>query len=111
MFRNVIVGLALALLAGVTQAASFDATISWHDNTTNEDGFHVYQDGVLVGTTGPNVTSFVVTGLAEGTSYCFSAEAFNAVNALAGAQVCAATGQTLQGSAPSSLQIFYNFKP
>lgn len=66
-------------------------TLTWTDNSNNEDGFYIYQGltsgGMsVVGTVGPNSTSFVATGLARKTYYYFKVCAFNTYG-----ETCSAT--------------------
>ncbi len=52
-------------------------TISWGDNSDNEEGFRIYRDGSRIATVGPNVTSYTDTGLEAGKSYSYAVTAFN----------------------------------
>ncbi len=53
--------------------------LSWNDNSTNESGFRVYRDGVLVGTVGANITSFIHGGLTcSTTTGSYTVRAYNA---------------------------------
>jgi hypothetical protein len=58
-------------------------SMSWIDNSSNEDGFKVYRwdapepGWVVVGTVGANVTTFTATGLACNTRYYFNINAYN----------------------------------
>lgn len=45
------------------QIVSSGVTVTWKDNSNNETGFKVYRDGVLIGTTPANATSFTDTSL------------------------------------------------
>ncbi|MCK4640150.1 MAG: endonuclease [Candidatus Marinimicrobia bacterium] len=62
-------------LASISTTKS-SARLSWSDNSDNEEGFHIYQDGSLVGTTGVNSTDFLITGLTPNTVYTFIVKAF-----------------------------------
>ena len=53
--------------------------VRWQDNSNNENGFHVYQDNVLVRTTDVNVTEINITGLTPETEYSITVSSFNAV--------------------------------
>ena len=53
------------------------ADLSWNDNSQNETGFKIYQDGVLVETMGQNAESKLIEGLAPGTWYNFTVKAYN----------------------------------
>lgn len=71
------------------------ADLTWNDNSSTEDGFHVYVTNMdikgsypeLAGVTAPNVTTFHLTGLAQETSYNISVVAFRS-----GAESAAAHG-------------------
>jgi hypothetical protein len=58
-------------------------TLSWNDNSNNEQGFYVQRssdNGVtwpLVGTTGINVSTFRDNGVARRTTYLYRVQAFN----------------------------------
>ena len=52
-------------------------TLAWVDNSTNETGFAIYKDGVLLVTTAANVVTYQVTGLTAGTTYNFYVKAVN----------------------------------
>ena len=85
----------LVVLPDVASAATIQATISWTDNSTNEDGFRVERKTGTGGTfveisaVGPNVITFVDTSLAAGTEYCWRIVAFNAVGTAASPEACA----------------------
>jgi len=82
------------IILGVLLAASFllpaasfalQATLSWTDGATGEDGYRVERrDGpdtapwVSQGTVASGVTAFNQAGLALGTRYCYRVVAFNA---------------------------------
>jgi CSLREA domain-containing protein len=51
-------------------------TIVWHDNASNENGFRILRDGVLIATLGANVESYMYTPPGSG-PYTFTIEAFN----------------------------------
>lgn len=51
--------------------------VTWVDNASNEDGFRIHNGVSQVGTVGPNVTSYIVTGLPPQTYYCHQVQAFN----------------------------------
>jgi hypothetical protein len=106
----------IAVSIGVAQAASFDATVTWQDNSANEDGFKVYRKtGVggtytQIGQVGAGVATFTDTGLAENTTYCYQIGAFNAIDEKKSAERCGATGGSVS-SAPGQPTIIYIYKP
>jgi len=53
------------------------ATISWHDNSDNEKGFHLYLNNTLKKTVGANVKWTDLTGLTLDTNYTVSIKAYN----------------------------------
>jgi hypothetical protein len=88
------------------QAASTSAiNLSWQDNATNEDSFHLQQlvNGAYqeIQILGPNVTSVQITGLAAATSYSFRVMAANAYGLSAYSNVASATTQAPPPPPPS----------
>jgi hypothetical protein len=63
-------------LTGVAVSTS-QVNLTWEDNSANEGGFFVYQNGVLIATLTSNTTSFEVLGLDANTFYNFKIVAFN----------------------------------
>ena len=66
----------------VTEVGSNQVTLTWADNSDNEDGFRIERstDGVTftrVAATGPDTTRFVATGLNSRTTYYFRVRAYN----------------------------------
>jgi hypothetical protein len=77
-------------------AASFQLT--WSDNSSNEDGFNIERKTGSGGsfsritTVGANTTSYVNSGLADNTTYCYRVNAFNSAGASAyTSEVCGTT--------------------
>lgn len=68
-------------------AASFQLT--WSDSSSNEDGFNIERKTGSGGsfsritTVGANTTSYVNSGLADNTTYCYRVNAFNSAGASA----------------------------
>lgn len=65
--------------SGLTDTVDSQTTItlSWVDNSTNETGFAIYQEGVKIFTTDANVVTYQITGLTAGTEYHFYVMAVN----------------------------------
>ena len=69
----------------VTHSAQTELTLSWDDNSDNEDGFNVYRwgfDGTFWtflrhASVGANETTFVDSGLRSGTDYYYAVTAYN----------------------------------
>src|SRR5256885_10684389 len=82
--RQVIVGSLLILIAIVSPVEAAQLQLTWSDNSTDEDGFKIERSTAPTGTfvqiavTGPDVTSYTDSGLANATTYCYRVRAFNA---------------------------------
>ncbi|MBI4276539.1 fibronectin type III domain-containing protein, partial [Candidatus Uhrbacteria bacterium] len=75
--------------------------LRWND-VDGEDGYHIYRDGTLFGTTGKGVTEWKDSGLVPAFNYRYSLRAFNAFGDSAHSSTlsfktgqCSAVGQTL----------------
>jgi hypothetical protein len=62
----------------VTGVTSDTVALAWDDVSSNEEGFSIEQNNAEVASVGQNVSSTIVSGLVELTSYTFRARAFNA---------------------------------
>jgi hypothetical protein len=82
MKRFVVQLITVLLWASAAHAAS-TLTVSWQDNSENEDGFNIERatstSGPFnkIGSVSSNVTNFTDTGLTEATNYCYRVNAFN----------------------------------
>ncbi len=54
-------------------------TITWQDNSNNENGFNIYANDVFHGSVGANITTYLVPAGSYGNSLTLSVEAFNNV--------------------------------
>lgn len=108
-----ILTIAALLLAPYALAApSFDATVTWTDNSNNEDGFNVYRDGAKVGSTGAGISTYTDTGLAQSTRYCYKIGAFNTAGETMGPEACGTTGVVpVPPAAPGTPTIIFIGKP
>jgi Divergent InlB B-repeat domain len=92
--------LAVMIWYGETSAAQF--TLSWADNSNNEDGFKIERGPATtgpftqIGTVLPSITSYTDSGLADATTFCYRVRAFNAAGDSGYTNVvCATTTATL----------------
>jgi Divergent InlB B-repeat domain len=73
----------LTVLNAPTAVTAAQLTLSWSDNSTNEDGFRVERRTGTAGTyaeikaVGVNVKSYTDVNLANGTIYCYRVRAYN----------------------------------
>ena len=88
-------------------AGAYMATLSWTDESGNEDGFRIERsDGgafAAVAEVGANVTSFTDTGLAPSTTYTYRVVAYNAGGTSSASNEASVT--TSGGPAPSPTAI------
>src|SRR5436309_3569823 len=101
--RRVIVG-SLLLLTAITlpvEPVAAQLQVTWTNNSTIEDGFRIERRTGTTGTfvqidvTGPGVTLYTDSGLAELTEYCYRVRAYNAFGFSDYSNVaCATTPQT-----------------
>ena len=63
----------------ISSLTSSSARLSWTDTSSNETGFKVYLDNVLVAILGKNVTSYTFTGLDSSTTYDCRVKVYNDV--------------------------------
>ena len=88
-FKEIVFICALALLALLLGAPAAQAqtlpaaTLGWTDNSSNEDGFGIYRcSGAAcdptskIAETVPNVTTYLDSGLAQASPYCWAVDAF-----------------------------------
>lgn len=117
--KRLLIGLAVLALLFTTVpvfAASFDATITWTDNSTNETGFKVYRKigtggtFLQVGQVGPGIVAYTDTGLLVNTNYCYQVGAFNTVSELLSPETCATTGAPVSG-APGAPGVTFTYRP
>lgn len=66
--------------ANLTILATTDTsvTLTWTDESDNEEGFHIYVDGTLNHSTAENTTQTEILSLQPGTNYLFGVSSFNA---------------------------------
>jgi hypothetical protein len=75
----------LAVLSSPAAITAAQLTLSWSDNSTNEDGFRIERRMGTTGTyaeiatLGVNAASYTDVNLANGTNYCYRVRAYNAL--------------------------------
>ena len=80
-----IFALSLTAMAWPMQSNAGQLTLTWTDNSSDEDGFAVEREigsaGTFtqVATVGPDVASYIDSGLDSATVYCYRVRAFNTV--------------------------------
>jgi len=85
LFKTIRLGFFVSLLLAVSYgiAGAGNLTLTWNDNSNNEDGFKIERKEGLTGTfaeiamVGANVSSYADTGLTDGTTYCYQVRAYN----------------------------------
>ena len=83
----VVSSVSLSLLMSNDRVIAATLQLSWADNSSNEDGFHIERKlgntGTysIVATTAANITSYTDSGLAESSTYCYRVNAFNTAGA------------------------------
>ena len=93
----------------VTAVSSSRIRLNWTDNSSNEDGFIIWRNGVLIDTTISGKTTYNDTGLNELTAYTYFIKSFNAagvsLDSLVSSQVTTlALGSNSAPAFPSSLR-------
>jgi Calx-beta domain len=78
----------LAALFFTAPAAAAQLTLSWTDNSNNEDGFRIERrisggSFAQIAVVAANVTSFIDSGVTAGTTYCYRVRAYNQAGASA----------------------------
>src|SRR5262245_5270292 len=74
----------LTILSSSAVVTAAQLTLSWSDNSTNEDGFRIERRTGTTGTyaeiatIGANTASYTDANLANGTTYCYRVRAYNA---------------------------------
>lgn len=108
--------LALPQPSSAQGPVTFKATLSWADNSTNEDGFRIERsDGsglpfTQVGSVAANVVSYVDQPIAIGATVCYRIIAFNVAGPSAPSTVACANAPSLP-AAPGAVQIIITVNP
>ena len=59
----------------VLTPTSSSVTLSWSDNSSDESGFKIFRDGVIVGYTDAGIATYTDSGLSPHTSYTYTVKA------------------------------------
>ena len=93
--------LVLTAVVWPVESNAAQLTLTWTDNSTNEDGFAIERKTgstgtfAQIGTVGPNVTSYIDARVASATTYCYRVLAFNVAGSSAySSEVCGTTPQS-----------------
>ncbi len=84
LFKTIRLGFLISLLLAVSYggASAGQLTLTWNDNSNNEDGFKIERKEGQTGTfaeiawVGANVSSYSDSGLADRTTYCYKVRAY-----------------------------------
>ena len=79
---NALNTLLLAIPSTPTQLTSASveytsATLSWQDNSSNENGYKIYQNNTLIAVLPSNTTSYNISGLKSRETYTFTVKAYS----------------------------------
>ena len=83
-YKRILLSFMLACFLSATAEAA-QVTLTWQDNSTNEDGFNVQRKLLTdppsayktISTTGPNTNTVVDSTVVAGSTYCYQVNAFN----------------------------------
>ena len=71
-------------------------TLTWEDKASNESGYRIYRDNVLIFTTDENITAYTDENLSPDTLYTYEVRAYNSAGESEGAVVKIATKPVLE---------------
>ncbi len=101
--------LGFIILMWSTVASAAQLTLTWADNSTNEDGFKVERATGSSGTfaqvitVGPNITSYTDTTVVAGTQYCYRVRAYNVAGDSSYSNAACGTAQSAPGTVGLSI--------
>jgi subtilisin family serine protease len=77
-----------------TAVSDTEITLTWEDNSNNEQGFRIERDSIYLASVGVNVTTYNDSGLTAENSYDYQVVAYNEVGDSAYTDVASATTQS-----------------
>ncbi|MBS1159162.1 MAG: Fibronectin type domain protein [Proteobacteria bacterium] len=86
-----------------TSVSATQVALAWTDNSLNETGFTVWRDGLAIGSTAADVTTFLDSTVAESTTYVYTVVAVNAVGSSAPSNALSLKTPVAPPLAPSGL--------
>jgi hypothetical protein len=98
--------IACGMLCASAVADGAQLMLTWKDNSSNELGFRIERSSaggnfLMVGSTGPDITTYVDSSVADGTSYTYRVCAYNAAGASAYSATASATAPSSANAAPT----------
>ncbi|HRP06500.1 MAG TPA: fibronectin type III domain-containing protein, partial [Opitutaceae bacterium] len=98
--------LACGMLCASAVADGAQLTLTWQDNSSNELGFRIERSTaggsfLMIGSTGPDITTYVDSSVAAGTAYTYRVCAYNAAGASAYSPTASATTPSASNAAPT----------
>lgn len=100
--RSIVCG----MLCASAVADGAQLRLTWQDNSTNELGFRIERSTaggsfLMIGSTGPDITTYVDSSVADGTAYTYRVCAYNAAGASAYSPTASATTPSASNAAPT----------
>ncbi len=95
----------LTIIAWQVEALATQLTLTWADGSTNEQGYSIERGPGTTGplnqiiTTGPGVTTYTDSNLADATTYCYRVQAFNGAGSSGYSNTASATTPQVFGLA------------
>jgi len=100
------------LVSVSTAQAADQNTLTWTDNSNNEQGFDIYRKSEIctgsvalakIATVAANVVTYVDTAVVQGVTYCYAVDAFNTAGTSSLSNTASRTVPFTTPAAPSNL--------